>query len=162
MSKRGKSTGTPVGMATLVLAAAVLAVAATSRGDGGPKRDTAGSGSDCTDGWSSCSPDARWLREVLRRAGHDVIGETGSALVIPSFGLSAVYVWSTGWHGPGDVFVRYAPLPRLAGTDIYVDRDGIRIKWRAQDRSVWVEPPPERRLLVRLVRLTQAVPPPND
>ncbi len=165
MSRLGISKGAVLALWGFALAAVVFAVTAQSSADSGPKERTRDSGSGCSLGWSVCSPDARWLREVLKKAAHGVIGQTGSALVIPYGG--AVYVWATRWHGrpdprPSDQFAPYEPLPSVAGTHIYADSGDVRLYWWVQGRIVWVEPPPERRFLARLVRLTHAVPAPAE
>jgi len=44
-------------------------------------------------------------------------------------------------------------------TLLYDDHD-VRLLWQVQGRNVYVEPPPDRELLTRLVRLTQVIPAP--
>lgn len=105
--------------------------------------------------WSECSPDAAWLRRVIRRAGLGKVGPgTGSALVIPGVTpTSARHLWAVQSAGQTDpVYQTYRALPEVDGVPIYTD--GTRLLWQAQGRNVYLAPPPEQALLARLVRLT--------
>lgn len=121
----------------------------------------------CSGSWSVCSPDARWLRKVLAKAGHPNAGPgTGSALVIPSENPSSQrFLWAVPGARPDpDVYSPNDELPLADDTAIYGEE--VRLVWRAQGWNVYFEPlflPPlaDRQLLPRLVRLTQEVPAPE-
>lgn len=84
---------------------------------------------------------------------------TGSALLIPSEGLSQRFFWAARAMGPPDpAYSPYDELPRVGDTLIFGDH--VRLVWQVQGRSVWVEPPPDCALLTKLVRLTRALPAP--
>ena len=108
----------------------------------------------CTEPWSRCSPDAFWLRRVLARAGFPHPDQNGAALIIPAppSQLNQRFVWAT----PGtQIWPAYRLVSRVDGRPVYGDR--ARIVWIVQKRHVWVEYPPPRALLVRLVRASVAV-----
>jgi hypothetical protein len=105
----------------------------------------------CSEPWSRCSPDAFWLRRVLAHAGFSHVGQTGSALIIPR-GPQWRFVWATSGTRIDPVFELRSGA---AGRAVYGDR--VRVTWIVQRRHVWVEPPPPRRLLVRLVRASLSV-----
>ena len=110
--------------------------------------------SDCP--WSTCSPDARWLRTVLRRAGYRQVAATGSALTTPftlNGGRQLRYYWAT----PGkQIDSAYKPLYRSGSVTVF--GDGVRVVWRTQDAHVWIEPVPPRAAANRVVAASRAVP----
>jgi hypothetical protein len=108
----------------------------------------------CKEPWSRCSPDAFWLRRVLARAGFPHPDQNGAALIIPAPAkeLNQRFVWAT--RGT-QTWPEYRLVARVDGRAVYGDR--VRVFWIVQKRHVWVEYPPPRRLLVRLVRASVAV-----
>lgn len=111
----------------------------------------------CTEPWSTCSPDARWLRRVLARTGHaHGVSANGAALVV-WFARGAQRLERFVWTTPGTrIDPAYRPLYRVAGTPVF--SDGTRVVWRAQGARIWVEPPPGRRAAARLVVASKTVP----
>jgi hypothetical protein len=110
----------------------------------------------CTEPWSRCSPDAVWLRKVLKKVGYRNIGETGAALstaLTVGHIRTARYYWVTSGWRPGPP---YHLLYRVGNTGVYGET--VRTVWRAQGVGVWVEPRPSRRTVARLVAATWAMP----
>ena len=91
-----------------------------------------------------------YLFAVLALAGFPHPGTTGSAYVIQK----ERYVWATPGRRIDPVFRLRA---RIGGRGVY--GDGVRIVWVVHRRHIWVEPPPGRKLLVRLVRASISVKP---
>jgi hypothetical protein len=113
----------------------------------------------CTEPWAVCSPDARWLRTVLIRTGHRRVDQDGAAL-ITSFPVGGSWQYRFYWATSGGPPARpYRRLYRVRGTSIF--GDGVRIVWSAQEARIWVEPPPARTVVARLVAATIAVPRPR-
>lgn len=85
---------------------------------------------------------------------------TGSALLIPREGPSQLFFWAVRGVGRPDpaAYSRYDGLPRIAGSTVYSDHN-VRLRWAAQGRTVYLEPPPDPFLVRLLVVLTQVVPP---
>lgn len=139
-------------LAAFVVGAVLFAGCAASDG---AREGGASAGWLCREPWSSCDPDAFWLRRVLSTLGHDHIGTTGSALVFSDRGAARAtrYLWATAGVGAGcgwrDGFTR------IDRTDVC--GDAVRIYWEAQGARVWLEPPLEPRLLRSLVRATRHV-----
>jgi hypothetical protein len=116
---------------------------------------------NCQGPWSECSPDAQWLRRVLAEGGlTDAPPGTGSAVLITREGPSGLFFWAVrpGRSAGSNEYSPYAKLVLVGETQVYTD--GVRVFWRAQERHVFLEPPPELELLEKLVRLTNAVPAP--
>jgi hypothetical protein len=102
----------------------------------------------CAEPWSECSPDAFWLRRVLAQAGFPHPRQNGAALIIQN----ERFVWATpGTRTQPEYRLRW----RIDGRGVY--GDGVRVTWIVQKRHVWVESPPSRRLLVRIVRASLTV-----
>ncbi len=151
--KIGKLNGLVLSVAGLI-AAAVFFATSGSRAD--VEYDVVERELACSlAGTWSCSAEGDWLRTVLRKAGYGDVGPgTGSALVIPS---PRTYVSSTTSEAPPslDAYSLDEALSRLMEKDVYVERGGVRLAWRTQGRTIWVEPPPDRKFLATLVRLTE-------
>jgi hypothetical protein len=115
----------------------------------------------CQGPWSECSPDAQWLRRVVLQSGlRDAPPGTGSALLITREGPSGLFMWAVRQgRTAASLEDFYAKLVLVEDTQVYTD--GVRIVWRVQDRHVFLEPPPELKLLEKLVRLTNALPAPG-
>jgi hypothetical protein len=144
-----------------VVAAGVLTLA--WRGDSGGESAVRAQQRGCEGAWSECAPDARWLRRVLARGGYGRVGPgTGSALLIPREGPSSLYLWAVPSVGRPDEdgSAPYDMVPRIGGTTVYNDAD-VRLRWNAQGRTVFLEPPPDPFLVRLLVVLTQIVPAPQ-
>ena len=151
-----------MGATGLVIATGALALAWKS---GEPaEQPVSRSQPECSEPWSKCSPNADWLREVLAKAVYEDVGPgTGSALVIPDANPSSQWFFKAVRPvGPIDreEYAPYDPLPQVGETVIYGSRSHVRLVWHVQGRNVYIEPPPNRQLLKRLVRLTQVVPAP--
>lgn len=105
--------------------------------------------------WARCSPDALWLRRALARIGHPSAGDTGSALVIGGCGADGraqCFTWATA----GDTSGCGARDRRAELAGVAICGNAVRVHWTAQGRRVWLEPP-DRELLLRLVRASLAV-----
>jgi len=165
-STRKRKSGVALAAAILAVAAAT-AIAAIAWSDHGKNaRSTTAANTRITSAartettvacqpWSECSPDAAWLRRVLRGAGFGRVGPgTGSALVIPGATPAGDrFLWAVRFVGrPDPIYRTYRGLPEVDGVSIYTD--GTRLLWQVQRRNVYLEPPPERTLVARLVRLT--------
>jgi len=141
-------------VAVLAMALAALTAGASAgefQGDG-----TGGVARACSEPWSKCSSDAQWLRRVLARVGYRNIGDTGSALTTPivvGHVRQLRYDWATSAWLPKPPYRR---LYKVGDTTVYGDHD-VRIVWSVQGVGVWVEPPPSRRTVARLVVATRAV-----
>ena len=121
-------------------AGAVLAAAlAAAGGAGAAERPACGA----PGAWAR-SADAAWLHRAATAAGYRVTGCTGSAWTVRASALRLA-AWTT--RGPAAGGRVYRPL---AGR--VVVREGRRLRWRAQGRTVWVESPgPPDRLQGRSV-----------
>jgi hypothetical protein len=109
----------------------------------------------CHEPWSRWSPDAFWLRRVLAHAGFRHPGQNGAALIIPTGSRSYPtqrFVWANRGIRPEPF---YRVVARVDG--IPVRSDSVTVVWSVHRLHVWVQYPPPRRLLVRLVRATVAV-----
>jgi hypothetical protein len=109
----------------------------------------------CNEPWSRCSPDAVWLRRALAVAGFHHPGQNGAALIIPTGRRSYPtqrFIWANRGIRP-EAF--YRVIARIDGKPIL--SDGVSDVWSVQGMRVWVQDPPPRKLLVRLVRATFAV-----
>jgi hypothetical protein len=117
----------------------------------------------CEGAWSECAPDARWLRRVLVRGGYGPVGPgTGSAVLIPRERPSPLYfcaVPAPGRREPQQ-HGRYDMVPPIGGTTVY-NSGNVRLFWRAQGCTIFLEPPPDPLLVRLLVVLTQVVPAPQ-
>lgn len=80
-------------------------------------------------------PWSAWTRAVAAAAGHEVVGDTGSALRVMA-GPVEYYLWTTE-TGPPPANEGYEPVLEVAGTS--VDTDGVRFGWQAQGFTVWLE-----------------------
>jgi hypothetical protein len=80
-------------------------------------------------------------------------------LLIPRDGPSALYFWAVSAAGRRDPepYLRYDEVPPIGGTRVY-NSGNVRLFWRAQGRTLFLEPPPDPFLVRLLVVLTQIVP----
>lgn len=100
--------------------------------------------------WTAC-PEASWVFRVVREAGFEHLGDTGSA--ITARGRAAEFhIWATDADaGPPEVesfeeaIARgvYQPLTMVEGVTVYVEGPGDdgaveRVVWEAQGFLVWV------------------------
>jgi hypothetical protein len=109
----------------------------------------------CKEPWSRCSPDAYWLRRVLARAGFPHPGQNGAALIIPTGRRrypTQRFVWANRGIHPESY---YRVIARVDGRAVLSDT--VTVVWSVQGLHVWIQYPPPRKLLVRLVRATVAV-----
>jgi hypothetical protein len=153
-----KWAATTAVLQTRMALAALLVIAATLVASGGASEVKAAADARvrCTEPWSRCSPDAVWLRKVLKSVGYHKIGETAAALTtVLTVGhiRTLRYYWVTSGGRPG---APYRLLYRVGDTGVY--GDNVRTWWRAQGVRVWVEPRPHRRIVARLVAATRAMP----
>lgn len=102
------------------------------------------------------SRDAAWLQRAATVAGFSVTGCTGSAWIVQR--RASFYLWTTT-TAPSDRPVE----TEIAGATIYGDH--VRLAWRAQGLTVWLEPGPKadelhpaRRELAELVVATRRLP----
>lgn len=105
--------------------------------------------------WASCSPDAAWLRRVLASIGHPNVGDTGSALVVGGCGADGraqCFVWATPGSGSGCGWRDH--WTKLGAVEVC--GSAVRVRWEAQGRRIWLEPPD--RLVFPLVRASLRVP----
>jgi hypothetical protein len=87
-------------------------------------------------------PEPAWVRAVAEAVGFEVVGDTGSALIVDAAGKD-VYLWA---NQPDEQFAFEETLTaegyewwRGFGTDVYFD--GTRLAWfdADQDLVVWME-----------------------
>jgi hypothetical protein len=103
-------------------------------------------------------PEQAWVRAVAEAAGHEVTGETGSALEVDAAG-HRIHLWAFVPEGDrpfSDVIAeeRYEPYTTVDGTDVF--SDGVRIAWQADGLWVWLssatpDPLPPRDVIEGLV-----------
>jgi hypothetical protein len=153
----------------LLIAAAIVVLAASCAGigDRASGRDRSPSGSAARERPAPCAArgewmvtrNAAWIRRAAELAGFHRAGCTGSAWVMRR--RTSVFLWTTSGSG-GDG----TTMPTIAGLAwAGVRGDGVRLMWRVQGVSVWLEPGPradqpfpQRRALVRLIVATQRLP----
>ena len=101
--------------------------------------------------WTACA-EAQWAREVVRRAGFRVVGETGSAFVAARGDLEFM-IWTT--PRPAEAIFEQEGTGRLAlvaGTPVHGDERLWRF-WTAQGFVFWIKQGPTE---------TSALPSPHD
>lgn len=142
----------------IAIAAFALALKLSAFGDEPASRPRP----SCSGPWSVCAPDALWLRQVLAKAGFPDPGPgTGSALIVPQESpIAQRYFWAVRHKPDPDAYSAYEVFHRVGETDIYGNQE--HLFWRAQGRTVFLQPAPDRQLLTKLVRLTAVVPAPAD
>ncbi len=147
-------------VAIAVAAALVIAIAAgllvRDRLRDGQTPASAANATECVHAWSYCAPAAPWLRRVLSRAGISDVGSTAAAFIVPTE-RGEIYVWATTAVHGRRAGSKHERVMRFGETDVYTD--GVRAHWQAQRWNVWVEPPPARRFLTRLVQAASATQP---
>jgi hypothetical protein len=85
--------------------------------------------------WSA-SPEADWVRKIVEVGGYNVVGETGSALVVA--GKSHEFnIWAAELGRPSPGMPNWRRMATVRGVPILGDRDGWR-SWRAQGFTFWV------------------------
>jgi hypothetical protein len=104
-------------------------------------------------------PQQAWVRTFTEEAGHDVTGDTGSALEVEASGHQ-VHVWAfipEGDRPYADVIAEESYEPYAAVNETAVFSDGVRITWEADGLWVWLssadsDPLPPREVVEGLVR----------
>jgi hypothetical protein len=93
--------------------------------------------------WTACA-EAGWVRRVVREAGYQVVGETGSALIAEGKGRS-FYIWTTPARRrsatTADEAGTWRRLGVIEGVPVYGDADLWRF-WQAQGLTFWVKEGP--------------------
>jgi len=92
--------------------------------------------------WTKCA-EARWVGRVVDRAGYQVVGETGSALIAEGSGAE-FYIWTTQVRRPlADAADggHWRHLGSSGGRAIYGDEDLSRL-WQAQGFTFWLRAGP--------------------
>jgi hypothetical protein len=87
--------------------------------------------------WSTW-PQADWVRSIVIAGGYDVVGETGSALVVSGKGHE-FNIWATESDRP--IGRPWRRLATVRGVPVYGDRRLWRV-WRAQGFTFWVKQGP--------------------
>ncbi|MFN2591031.1 MAG: hypothetical protein ABR518_09715 [Actinomycetota bacterium] len=92
--------------------------------------------------WADHCPTADWARKVVTRAGHELIGDTGSALEARANGIE-YHFWAFEPEGWQETPLRdaiadegYTPLRRIDGVDVYTD--GVRLAWEVHGLYCWL------------------------
>jgi hypothetical protein len=85
--------------------------------------------------WST-SPEADWVREILRAGGYRAIGETGSAVVAGGKGHEFA-IWAAEVRGASPGMPNWKRMATVRGVPVYGDRALWR-SWRAQGFTFWV------------------------
>lgn len=118
--------------------------------------------------WTACA-EAGWVRRVVREAGYQVVGETGSALIAEGKGRS-FYVWTTPARrnsaAIADEARNWRRLGVIDGAPVYGDDELWRF-WQAQGFTFWIKEGPRGDSIVPsaaelapLVEASKAVAPP--
>jgi hypothetical protein len=153
----------------LLLLAIVALATACSRDT--PTDQQAGNDQNCIAEWAGpwtaeCS--AKWVADVVERAGYRVIGDTKSAWIATGRGKS-FYIWATDEGPPVEQIVRREPyrlVAKVAGEKVY--DDGTRTFWKSNGFLFWIEagptgdsvaPTPIQ--LAPIIRVSGAVAPPS-
>lgn len=96
---------------------------------------------DCPFGGPATDPDcprAKWVREVLTRAGFAITGDTGSAF-IGRGESSHIFMWTTEAKSE-DPPAHLSLQETIEGVDVY--RGDIMLAWQVQGLAVWLESGP--------------------
>ena len=90
--------------------------------------------------WALRCPEAAWARLVVKKAGCELEGDTGSAIVGRADGVG-FYFWAfPRKHGATAHFRAdegYRLVRRVDGVDVY--GDGVRLTWQVHGLYVWLE-----------------------
>lgn len=106
----------------------------------------------CAGPWSRCSGDVGWLRGIVRTFGYRVKITDGALLIVHGRrGGRVVYRIWTAPERPRGKALQVVARRRIFG-------GGMRVAWRAQGRTVWLQQRPPAAHLARFVRATLAVP----
>jgi len=83
-------------------------------------------------------PQAKWVREVLTRAGFAITGDTGSAFI--GRGESAhIFMWATEAKSE-DPFAHLSLQETIEGVDVY--GGDIMLAWQVHGLAIWLESGP--------------------